>query len=58
MEFEYKQGERSYLDQRVFADSDPVEVDDVPSNIDGMAVYIVPLLDNLKHCKGSRPWGK
>ena len=36
----------------------PIKVVEVPSSVNGIIVYEVPMLETLKNCKGNRPCGK
>ena len=55
--FQYKQGNRIYVNQCAFDDIMKINTREVPDGIDGICIYVVPLEKNLKHCKGARPWG-
>ena len=47
-----------HIEESVDDSKHPVKVDSFPADINGVTVYEVPMLSNLKNCKGNRSWGK
>ena len=51
------QGNRRYIDQRLYEDIECKVCEEVPNDVDGLSYFVVPMRSNLRHCKGGRPWG-
>ena len=53
-------GPRRYINNLVFENVSAQYVENVPVDIDGTVIYVVPEISNgeLKACKGGRPWCK
>ena len=54
------EGPRRYINNQVFENVSVQYVENVPVDIDGTVIYVVPENSNgeLKACKGGRPWCK
>ena len=50
-------GGKKYINPLVFQKLKPIVQKSVPSDIDGVCVYQVPIRSNLANCKGGRPLG-
>ena len=52
--------QRRYINNQVFENVSVQYVENVPVDIDGTVIYVVPENSNgeLKACKGGRPWCK